>query len=299
MSFDDDEKSEQDSEPIECFDIAMGPTTYRVTSGISDVIVNGLLYTAEAMFRDERELTQISKQSDGTLEILLRADHAAARRWFQFAIPPAAATMTVYRLQRRSGESEQFWTGRIVSAKAGGDGAVRFTVSSLLGEPIRKSLPVLTAGVQCGHVLYDAGCRASRSGADPDGTPFRCATTVLHVEGRDVRLDLTNVPAGSARRATWLKFGELVVIGGAAAGERRTIRSQTDLNPGFSTVAQVSLALLIPNLKVGDAIETYAGCQHDILDCGGKFANKHNYGGLPYMNAANPYRATLTGPRRS
>lgn len=300
MSYDDDVASEQDGSPVEYFDIAIGPTTYYVTSGTSDIAIGGRVYTADAVSRGSDELPQLGEQTEGTFELLLRVDHPVVRRWFQYGIPPTNMTITAYEYQRRSGESEQFWTGRVVAVKvAGKSGIAQIVVSSLLGEPIRKRLPVLTAGVQCGHVLYDDGCKVSRSGSDPDGTPFKCSTTPLQVAGRDVRLDLSNVPADHARRATWLVFGELVVTSGVATGERRTIRTQIDANPGISTVTTVSLSLLIPGLKIGDSIDVYAGCEHDVTDCSARFANIARYSGFPWMSAGdNSWRDRLTGQKK-
>lgn len=298
MSFIDDESSEQDGSARDLYAITLGVTTYYLTSATKDISHGGHRYVATAMGRGDTSASQLETHGDrDLLEIALPADHAIIRRWFQFGIPPTGTSVTAYRLQTNSGEAEQQHTGPIVSVHSEGT-TVKLRVGSLLGEPMRKRLPVLTAGVQCGHVLYDDGCRISRTDSDADGTPFKCSTTVALVSGRDIRLDLSNVPADHARRGNWLRFGELVVTSGAATGERRTIRLQTDASPGVSTITVVSLSLLIPNLKIGDSVDAYAGCGHDIFDCEEKFSNKENYGGLPYMTPNNPYRAPQTGPRR-
>lgn len=300
MSFIDDESSEQNGSARDLYAITLGVTTYYLTSATKDISYGGHRYVATAMGRGDTSASQLETHGDrDLLEIALPADHAIIRRWFASGIPPTSTSVTAYRLQTNSGEAEQQHTGPIVSVRTEGN-TVKLYAGSLLGEPMRKRLPVLTAGAQCGHVLYDDSCLVSRSGSDPDSTPFKCSTTPLQVAGRDIRLNLSNVPADHARRSTWLMFGELVVTSGAASGERRTIRTQTDANPGISTVTTVSLSLLIPNLKIGDSIDVYAGCQHDISDCSERFANIARYGGFPWMRAEdNSWRARLTGQKKT
>jgi hypothetical protein len=109
---------------------------------------------------------------------------------------------------------------------------------------------------------------------------------VISVSGRDVRVDLTGVTAGDTYRADWAKFGEFVHV---ASGERMTIRLQTDLNPGVSTVADLSLQMPIVGLQIGDSVEVYAGCDWLVQTCNGKFGNKNNFGGFPELPTKNPF----------
>src|SRR5690606_2112731 len=97
----------------------------------------------------------------------------------------------------------------------------------------------------------------------------------------------------TARNGDWAKGGRLRVISGDAATELVAIRSQTDLNPGSSAVAVLTLAHVIPGLKVGDTVEILAGCDHTIdgtHGCDAKFGNKDNFGGSPAMPSDNPFR---------
>jgi hypothetical protein len=80
--------------------------------------------------------------------------------------------------------------------------------------------------------------------------------------------------------------GEIVHL---ASGERMTIRDQTDLNPGFSTVTTLSMQLPIVDMKIGDAVEVYAGCQWDPSTCNDKFDNIEHHGGYPYSPKDNPF----------
>lgn len=295
MTFYDDESSTEDSEPREYYDITLGTTVYRLTSATRDLVISGQRYTVEAISRGKIAPAQLRGGSQAALTIVLRVNHPIVRRWYQQATPPKVATVVVWRQQVRSGVVQRIWTGNIASidAERSQSAAIAtLTVTSMLGPVVRKHLPTLTAGRQCSHVLYDNGCRLSRTGSNPDGVPYKCTATVTYVNGREIRFNLSNVPADYLHRPTWLQFGEIVHV---ASGERMTIMLQADTNPGVSTVTQVQMQSLIVGLKVGDAIESYAGCAHDVITCNTKFGNQINYGGFPSLPTRNPFFPTGLG----
>lgn len=289
----DDEASTEESDPREFYDIAIGATVYHLTSGSEDIEVNGIVYRAEAMERGPLELVQLGGGSEQALTMKLRVDHPIVRRWFKQGIPPKSATVVAWRLQVRSGVVERFWTGDIASIDCEEKASeTTLTIASLFGPPFRRRLPTLTVGRQCSHVLYGPGCNVSRAASNADGIPFLCTATVMYMTAREVRLDLSNVPADYFLRSNWLQFGELKHV---ASGERMTIADQADLNPGISTVTQVTLQMQIVDMKFGDAIEVYAGCAHEVITCQVKFANQVNYGGFPALPTKNPFFPTGLG----
>jgi len=279
------ESSSQDSEPRELFDIAHGTTTYRLTSATRDLAFGGSVYTATANARGE-----IGRSASGDVKemsLFLPINHAFVRRYLQHGVPPMSPTCRLRRLYVPDNEIEQIWFGPIVSMSVDDMNATaEFRVASQVGRATRRILPTLTLSRSCSHTLYDATCGISRAATGPDGFPYKHTTTVNSVNGRDVRIDLTTVTPSHARRATWLVNGELVHV---ASGERRTIAAQADLAPGSSTLADVTLNLLIPGMKIGDAIEVYAGCAWDVATCDLKFGNIGKFSGCPYMPTSNPY----------
>lgn len=293
MSFDDDDVSAEDSAPRDYFEIVIGMSIYRIAHGARDVWIGTTRYESDAINTDDLAVVQLADSGDPVLKLKLRANHPIVQRWFQYAIPPKTTRVTAYSHQLRSGASRQFWVGPIVSIACEDAGIATLTVSSIIGEPMRRRLPTLTAGRQCGNVLYDDGCRVSRTGVNADGIPYRCVATVAYVDGRDVRLDLSTVPANYAHRAEWLTLGELVHV---ASGERMTIGAQKDVSLGFSTVTVVTLQAPIAGMQIGDAIEVYAGCAHDIDTCFAKFGNNQvNFGGFPQQPTRNPFFAASYG----
>lgn len=284
----DIESSEQDSSPRELVEITHGTTSYRMTTGTRAISYGGHVYDVVASGRGELGVAGIG-DPEKDVTITLPIDHAFTRRWLMQGVPPRKATATIRRYYSDT-VSEQIWVGEITSMSVDdANTEATFRVPSRLGQAIIRRLPTISAGRSCPHQLYDETCAISRTGTNPDGKAYKCSTTVMYVNGRDVRLDLSTIAADYTFRSDWLENGELVVTSGTASGERQTIREQNDLSPGISTVTQVSLHLQIPGLKVGDSIDVFAGCKWDTRTCDEKFNNIDAYGGYPYMPTSNPY----------
>lgn len=291
-TFLEDEASSDASEPRELFDITISATTYYLTSASRDIVYLGNRYISEAINRGPTDVAQVRENGSNEIEIKLRVDHPIVRRWLAQGVPPKVATVVVWRQQVRSGLVEKIWTGNIASISVE-ESEGKLTVTCLLGESFRRRLPTITVGTQCSHVLYGSGCNVSRAGSNVAAITYLCTTTVIYVNGRDVRVDLSNVPANYLLRSTWLQFGELKHV---ASGERMTIAEQVDPNPGISTVTQVTMQLQIVGMNVGDSVELYAGCAHEVITCQQKFnANQVNYGGFPALPTKNPFFPTGLG----
>jgi hypothetical protein len=290
-----DEASVQDSDPRELITIEVNPpigAVYRHTSGTEDVLHNGIVYKAIAIDRDE--LKTPMPEEDAEAQILIPIDHLLARRYPRQGVPPSQIVVAIQRLQVRSGEVQQLWKG-LVTSMAADDVIARFLIPSRTMQALKKLLPQLGAMRACPHVVYSTrGCKVSESGSSPDGIPFKCSTTTINVAGRDVRLDLSNVPADNARRTDWLRFGKLVHV---ASGEQRSIVKQTDPNPGVSTVTDIQLFERIVEMKNGDAVLLLAGCDHVVTTgCRDKFGNRGNYGGMPHLpTTGNPFKLNNFG----
>ena len=293
MTYEADEASIEDSNPRELISIEINPPTGQVwhhTSGTKDLDVSGTRYTAIAIEREELKTPQIDDEADA--QIILPIDHELAKRYPKQGTPPMRIRVTLRRLQVRSGEVRQLWTGYVTSMNADSQVA-RFLIPAATMETLKRPLPIVSVGRACPHVLYTEGtCRVSTAGSSPDGVPFKHTTTVIYVAGRDVRVDLSNVPAAHAMRSDWMRNGKIVHV---ASGEQRSIAVQTDLNPGVSTVAELQMYKRVVEMKVGDSVELYAGCDQTVPTCRDKFANRANYGGYPELPVKNPFKLKAAG----
>ena len=283
-----DIESQETFSLVELIDIAyLGETKHRLTFGTSDVEYDGELYLATPGRRGTTPVAQINKDTE--LEIVLPINHAFVRRYLRNLMPPTSITVRVRRLYE-TGDIETVFVGEIASLGIDDNNTeATFRAAIVANDAARRLLPVLSLGRSCPYTLYGPGCLVDENGSGPTGLAFKVLTSVLHADGRDVRVDLGN----TARNGDWAKSGRLRVISGDAATELVAIRSQTDLNPGSSAVAVLTLAHVIPGLKVGDTVEILAGCDHTIdgtHGCDAKFGNKDNFGGSPAMPSDNPFR---------
>lgn len=283
-AYDDAEASVEDSEPRELFVISIndGVQVWRHTSATRDISYGGNVYTVLAMDRDNIAITMPGKEKDLTLTLPI--DHAFVKRWLQLGIPPLNASLTVYR--QNGGETRTKWAGDIASLGGIDKGVAKFRVPSRAGEWMLRPIPSMVASRSCPHFLFDTNCGVARTEVGPTALPHRQITTVIYVNGRDVRVDLPDITAGDPLRDDWADQGELYH---PSTGERMTVQVQTDLNPGTGTVADLRLQFPVVGLKVGDTVHVFAGCRLDITTCRTKFDNKQRFGGAPQMPLKNPF----------
>jgi hypothetical protein len=289
MSVDSIEASEQDSSPRELIDIVYGATSIYITTATRDIAYGGNVYRATAAARGE-----IGPDSSGNgkeMALTLPIDHAFVRRYLRSGVPPQTITVTLRRYYSAS-DVEIRWIGEITSMSVDNDNTeASFRVESAMSKHMLRVIPNVTVGKSCPHMLYDAMCGIDEGDSNPDGFAYKLTTTVLYVDGREVRVDLSHVTAGHALREDWCVNGKLVHV---ATGEAMPIGAQDDLSPGVSTVTTLTMQLPIPELKIGDSVEVYAGCQsfagsYSIATCNEKFANKLRFGGQPQLPTKNPF----------
>jgi uncharacterized phage protein (TIGR02218 family) len=279
--FYDDEASIESSFARELYDVSVAGRIFYFNSGIDDFLYNGIVYYAEAGVRSNLTVLTSKEGAGEALSVTLRVNHDLVKRWFKIGVPPQQATVSVRRYQQNSQVLERLWSGKLVAVDASGVVA-KLTVAGKFGEPMRSKLPVISAGKACVHVLYDSRCRVDRS-------LFSRTTSVLWVDGRDIRVDL-----GPDRGSDWALFGEVYF---SQTGDRMTISKQTDLTitPGVSSIVKLTMQMPIIDLVVGSSVQVFAGCDHDITTCQAKFANQINYGGFPQMPTRNPFLQTGFG----
>jgi len=281
-AFYNDEASAEYSQPREFADITYGNVTQHIAFTNRDLRVNGVLYTAIAAARGEIGTNRWNDNKEMTLTLPI--DHAIVRRYLQLGVPPQKITVTLWRRQERSGLVERMWTGEVTSMSVDDDNTeATFRVPSRDGEALQRKLPTISTGRRCPHILYDKMCQVDRNA-------FKVATVATSVSGRDVYLTVDT----SGHLSPWGVGGELVHV---ATGERRTVRDVLNINPATLQI-MASLQLPIPDLKQGDSIELYAGCDHTmtgVQGCAAKFANAQNYGGQLYLPTKSPFGLNAFG----
>lgn len=269
MSFEIDEMGVQTSQPREAYAITTPAETYRLASGVHDVTIDGNVYTASPVSR--ASIVVPNAGGSGDLSFTLPVSHAVPQRVLELGVPPRSISVVVYRQQATSGESEAIWRGVVTSMACTGNLA-EFRVASRLDRLKARRLPTISFSRICPHILYDNQCTVARAS-------FTVSTTVAIANGRVV-----SVASMSGNPDGWATHGEILHV---ASGERMTIADQT----GTSLTLQLPLV----GIATGDAVQIFAGCDHQNNTCRDKFDNISHFGGFPQLPTINPWTPTGFG----
>lgn len=263
MTYAADEASVANGAPVEAYEFVGSATTWRYTSAIAAVTVDGHSYTPLAGLR--RSLVAVGGTKDTpTLTVMLPIAATVVQNYV-FGTPPRSLTLNVYRYQANSAAFEQIWTGEVASITPRGEVA-EAAVPSSLGARLAMEVPSGTVRKTCAHFLYDARCRV-------DPTAFDLSTTVSTVSDRTI------VVAGVGGHVDgYYRAGKIVRD---SDGESRAI------------ISQIGTTILIASpfraLAGTNPVTLYAGCDHTHATCLAKFANLGNFGGFPTMPILNPF----------
>lgn len=271
MTFIDYETSVERSQPREAIQIELPTVTYRIATGTRDLVLDGQRFTASPANRADLNVAIGGADGSTDLIVVLPITHAVCQRYLRGGVPPKQCVVTVYRIQLGDPDNtiETLWRGEVLSLEVDKHTG-KLRVPSRMARTMLRRLPSLTGGRGCPHILYaENTCKVDRS-------LFRVDATIATMNGRAMTLSTIG---GKPDR--WAEGGEVVHV---SSGERMTVISQV----GTLVTAQ----LAIPGLALGDAVELYAGCAHDVVTCRDTFANVDNYGGFPNLPAQpqNPFR---------
>lgn len=284
MSFDSLEASVQDSQPREYGQIVHGNVTYRFSFADRDLVVGGVIYPAIAGMRGPQKPAGVGNATE--MILTLPIDHAFCRRYTANGVAPKVCLCTIWR-QQSDGSTDQLWIGQILSMSVDDENTeASFNVRSRGASALNRRLPTVSAGRMCPYVWGEALCGVDPNGTGRTGLPNKVTTTVLAIDGRTIRVDLSTIPAADPLREGWASNGSFKHV---LSGEIMTVLSQDDESPGASTIAKVTLDSTIYGMKVGDSVEIEAGCGRDIVTCSAKFGNKQRFGGFPQLPTANPF----------
>jgi uncharacterized phage protein (TIGR02218 family) len=276
MSFDDDERSVQDSRPVELYTVTFGADVFRRTTYHRDLVVSGQTYLALPV---RRGLDQVSGGMDVVEHSLeLPINDAIIPRYAGLGVVPQKVDVTCTRLQLRSGTTRQMWTGRVSYLTFRGKTAV-FKIAQMNDDPLAVEIPNAIVSRHCNNVFGDTICQVDKSA--------NAVLTSLTADPSGLFLNVASVggyPDGS------FNFGELIHID--SGNERRTIVSQV------GTLVEIDVVL--PNTAgSGDSVRIIRGCDKSIDTCRVKYANQINFIGMPHIDSSNFFLVDLRLVRAS
>lgn len=264
MSYESNDLSEQDGKPAELYLFTVGASTYTYTSGDLTVRINFPDSNTDYVpLEIERTTIEQSKElARASLEISMPRD-AFIPSLFVSGVPTNFVGMSILRMHS-DGDYRNYWTGRVRSVEW------KESIAILHCDPLLALLKRAGLRAQwgptCQHALYDGGCTMDRAnflttitltdvGVDSDGNGLLTGSGEIAAKSDD-----TWFPSGYAQ---------------AADGQIRFIVAQTG--------DTVSILQSFVGVGIGDSVDLYAGCAHDIQTCHDKFVD----GDHPDGNEAN------------
>lgn len=270
MSFDSAERSVQDSNLADLYDLTLGATVYRYTSHDTDIVFGGFTYTAISI---RRGTTGVTGQ-DSQYELIITMAGSAAFVLDQLAgLPPMSTSCVVRRLQIDEGAAIKIWEGECGPVAIIDDDEAEFRVACTLDDPIATMVPSARCQRLCNHTLYDEMCGLLETDHD-------LAATVEDASGITVTVSATGVLAGK------LTSGGKIRVG----AEERTIVKE--VGNVLTLLAPFPLATF-NQLPIPVACTLIKGCKHTVTYCRDEFDNVDNFGGFPYLDWKNPFEGFL------
>lgn len=260
MSYATFEESDSSGQPLELYRFSVGARQWLFTSADHEVVIS-----AEEKYQPVYiKRGGFSKGGDArrsTMDIEINAANDVALL-FRDGWLAGTVIVTIFRLHHGDSEKQLFWKGRITGCKWAGSVA---TLSSDSAFTLFKRAGLRRVyQVGCPHVLYSAACGINADARKVVGTVMEVIDGRLTVDG------LTSFASG-------------YFLGGMlqAGTELRMINGHDG--------ATITMVDAIGGLVAGTEVTLWPGCRHDMNDCGGKFNNIVNYGGLPYLPTKNPF----------
>jgi hypothetical protein len=273
-TFDEDERSVSRNRPIDLYTITTPTVTYQLTSHVQDVTYGGATYTALTMSRSD---LQVAENLNGQeLVVYLPISHALVQRFASRGVPEREVQVTLLRLQEKSGQAQQQFSGFVVGMSCDANVAM-LRAPSITDDAMKVRLPVVRAQRLCNHVLFDARCNP---GDGPARAAFTVNTTIVSQTTAASGTTLVVASMGGQPSGWAAAAGEAIHT---TTGERRQVLAQTGTT---LTIDQPFFAA-----TAGDAVAVSASCNHTVAQCRDKFANVANFGGHPEMtNSIDPWK---------
>lgn len=269
MSYESLEESVSSSRPVECYKfIGSHGRNYYYTSANESVTLNGERYNPIAVTRS-RVKTATNEDSDVTLDLEIPFDTEVCLDYAYAQVPPKLE-LEVYRKQAGGASSDYvlYWNGIVRGFDVRGRMA-SIVVPSMSSVALSTTIPNAYYQAPCNHILYNERCGVSAAANKVDRT----------ITGND-RL-VINISASAGTDGDF-KAGEIV---NNRSLERRLILD----NVG----ASVTIGFPFFDIRPGDPVSLYRGCDHTFSTCQAKFGNIINFGGFPHVPADNPFEGSL------
>jgi hypothetical protein len=268
-SYDAEESSVENSQPVEIYRFLLGVEEFLYTSAEDIVTVGGDDYGPIPIRRGQ--ILQGKAERAKTLEVEIPATNVLAQRYI--GPPPGhRAALTISRVQRGdvSLTPALIYSGTVKSVTFPADGNFAKMQVQTVEASTSRAVPRYTYMGMCNHLLYDAACGVAQGSFTHNGTVTAISGNTITVSG--------------------LNASGLDVVGGFMDNSTNTEKRQILAQSG--DVITVLLPLEVD--PTGTVISVFAGCNRVLKeDCAVVFNNEINFGGFAFVPNRNPFTAGL------
>ena len=273
MTFAALETSRESGQVLELYTFTFGLEVFRFTSFQRNINWQGFAYTAEPLSRTNTEAA-VEDQA-GQVTITLPLDNPVPQK-FIVNVPGQVGTVQILRAHATDPAEEVIVLFDGFIANVAFDGELE---AKILCNPntkiFNRSAPRFTYLGLCNHILYDERCKV-------DISLFQFTGLVSSVSGNDITVN----GAGGVGPADNFVGGFSRFPAGSLDDARMILAQSGDV-----------MTLLLPFAAsvIGQDIDLFAGCAHDLTVCDVKFDAVLNYGGFPFVPRKNPFGTRLRG----
>lgn len=149
-----------------------------------------------------------------------------------------------------------------------GRSSVQITMNDMR-ELLSTDMPRNVYSAQCRYALFDVGCTLTKAS-------FAVNATINGVAGNEL---LNTTATGQAD--DYFSLGEILFTSGGNNGLRQMIRQSRQSGGQMSLIAPMPFTVMN-----GDTVTLFPGCDKTVSTCTAKFSNVANFGGEPWIPAA-------------
>jgi uncharacterized phage protein (TIGR02218 family) len=184
-------------------------------------------------------------------------------------------------------EDAVLFVGEIASVKIQGS---KITAKAVTASTVfDRKIPRFYLQVPCNHALFSVGC-----GLDKDDWQFTAEVLSAPSAAYPFAVALHSLAGPDVDFAEHWFSGGWIEFGAGAALQRRAILNSTTVTVGALTVWLNRPFEPLP--EADDEVVLFPGCDLRAETCQDKFDNYLNYGGHPFLPAANPSLIKLAQP---
>ena len=275
MSFEIQEESIEDGQPIDLFEFYAGGEYFRFTNGETSQFRSGSTFYPGVISRDDIKRSGSKFESEVELQLSISDNSVSdfSTQWARFA-PDGSTTIAIYEKHITDGAAEfrTSFLGEVQSIRY--DHQYAYMLCKSMGDFLTREGPKDTWSASCENQFGDDYCNVV--------LPTYTKTLGLSsISTSGITLTINTLGDGQVDgdyRGGYVKITDRIF-------DFRYIVDHTG--------DQLTIQQPFGSLVAGQTLSIVQGCHKTIRDCIDRFANIEHYGGTPYTPRQNPFSSSL------